>query len=76
LHRADLGCGLGPSARDSERPHGWGHVGGVQSGRHAGALGTARIWRAFPTTQALIDYAKSIVPRQLIAAQRKQFFLE
>ena len=37
---------------------------------------TAQIWRVFPTTQALIDYARSIVPRQLTPAQRKQFFLE
>jgi WD40 repeat protein len=37
---------------------------------------TARIWRVFPTTQALIDYARSIVPRQLTPEQRKQFFLE
>ena len=37
---------------------------------------TARIWPVFPTTQALIDYAKSIVPRQLTPAQRKEFFLE
>jgi Tol biopolymer transport system component len=37
---------------------------------------TARIWRVFPTTQALIEYARSIVPRQLTPAQRKQFFLE
>ena len=38
--------------------------------------GTARIWRVFPTTQELIDYARSIVPRQLTPEQRKQFFLE
>ena len=37
---------------------------------------TAKIWRVFPTTQALIDYAQSIVPRQLTPEQRKQFFLE
>jgi WD40 repeat protein len=37
---------------------------------------TANIWRIFPTTQALIDYAREIVPRQLTTEQRKQFFLE
>ena len=37
---------------------------------------TARIWPVFATTQALIDYAKTIVPRQLTPAQRRQFFLE
>jgi WD40 repeat protein len=36
----------------------------------------ARIWRVFRATQELIDYATSIVPRQLTAEQRKQFFLE
>jgi WD40 repeat protein len=38
--------------------------------------GTVRIWRVFHTIQELIDYARSIVPRQLTAEQRKQFFLE
>jgi WD40 repeat protein len=37
---------------------------------------TARIWPVFPTTQALIDYARGIVPRQLTPEQRRQFFLE
>jgi WD40 repeat protein len=37
---------------------------------------TAEIWRVFPTTQELIDYAKSIVPRQLTPEERKEFFLE
>ena len=37
---------------------------------------TAKIWRVFPTTQELIDYARSIMPRQLTPEQRKQFFLE
>jgi WD40 repeat protein len=37
---------------------------------------TARIWRVFGSTQELIDYARSIVPRQLTPEQRKQFFLE
>ena len=37
---------------------------------------SARIWRVFRTTQELIDYARSIVPRQLTPEQRKQFFLE
>jgi hypothetical protein len=30
----------------------------------------------FPTTQALIDYERSIVPRQLTAQQRHQYFLD
>jgi hypothetical protein len=38
--------------------------------------GTARLWAVLPEGQALIDYAKSIVPRQLTPEQRKQFFLE
>jgi hypothetical protein len=38
--------------------------------------GTARIWRVFPTTQELINYAHSIVSRELTPEQRKQFFLE
>ena len=40
---------------------------GVQPGREPGGdrlrRPTARIWPIFPTTQALIDYAKTIVPR-------------
>jgi hypothetical protein len=36
---------------------------------------TARIWRIFPTTQELIDYARSVVPRQLTPEQRRAFFL-
>ena len=37
---------------------------------------TARIWRVFPTTQALVDYARSIMPRELTPEQRRKFFLE
>jgi hypothetical protein len=37
---------------------------------------TARIWPVFPTTSALIDYARSIVPRQLTPKQGQQLFLE
>jgi WD40 repeat protein len=37
---------------------------------------TAEIWRVLPTTQGLIDYAKSIMPRQLTPEERKEFFLE
>ena len=37
---------------------------------------TARIWRVFRTTQKLIDYARSVVPRHLTHEQRKRFFLE
>ena len=39
-------------------------------------LDIIKIWRAFPDTQALIDYAYQIVPRYLTLEQRKQFFLE
>jgi WD40 repeat protein len=35
-----------------------------------------RIWPAFPDTQALIDFARSLLPRPLTAQQRKDFFLE
>ena len=37
--------------------------------------GTARIFRVFGTTQALIDHAKTIVPRQLTTCERQRFFL-
>jgi WD40 repeat protein len=37
---------------------------------------TARIWPVFPTTSALIDYARSIAPRQLTPKQGKRLFLE
>ena len=37
---------------------------------------TARIWPVFPTTSALIAYARGIVPRQLTPKQGKQLFLE
>jgi hypothetical protein len=30
----------------------------------------------FTSTQELIDYARSVVPRQLTPAQRQAFFLE
>jgi tetratricopeptide (TPR) repeat protein len=36
---------------------------------------TARIWRIFPTTQALMDYARKRLPRYLTVQQREQFFL-
>jgi len=36
---------------------------------------TARLWRIFSTTQALVDYAKKNVPRCLTSVQRKQFHL-
>lgn len=37
---------------------------------------TARIWPVFPTTQALVDYARNMVPRCLTRDQRQQAFLE
>lgn len=38
---------------------------------------TARRWRIFPSAQALIDYARDIVPqKELTPQQRQQFFLE
>jgi WD40 repeat protein len=36
---------------------------------------TARIWEVFKDKQALIDYAKTIVPRCLTKAQRQRFYL-
>jgi len=37
---------------------------------------SARIWPVFPTMQALVDHAKSAVPRCLTQDQRRQAFLE
>jgi WD40 repeat protein len=37
---------------------------------------TARVWLVFPTTSALIDYARSIVPRQLTPEHRELFSLD
>ena len=62
-----------------------GHEGGVYSAAFSpdGARivtasddDTARIWRVFPTTQDLVDYARSIMPRELTPEQRRSFFLE
>ena len=36
---------------------------------------TARVFQLFQTTQALIDYARLILPRELSACERKRFFL-
>jgi WD40 repeat protein len=35
-----------------------------------------RIWPAFPTTQDLVDFARSVMPRELTVQQRKEFFLD
>ena len=35
----------------------------------------ARIVPVFPTTQALIDHARAVVPRELTPCERKRFFL-
>ena len=37
---------------------------------------TARIWRIFPTTQALVDRSKILVPRCLTPEQRENAFLD
>ena len=34
-----------------------------------------RVFNVYPTTQALIDHARSVVPRQLTPCERKRFFL-
>jgi len=61
-----------------------GHRASVENARYspdglriltASADGTARIWPLFPTTQALIDYTKSIVPRCLTPQQRQAAYL-
>jgi WD40 repeat protein len=36
---------------------------------------SVRLWSAFGTTQALIDYARALVPRDLTPEQREQYFL-
>lgn len=38
--------------------------------------GTIRVWQLFPTTQALVNYAKRVVPRALTPEQRLQLFLD
>ena len=35
-----------------------------------------RVWPAFPNTQDLVDYARSVMPRQLSAQQRQDFSLD
>jgi WD40 repeat protein len=40
------------------------------------ATNIVRLWHIFPSTQSLIDYAKSSVPRCLTQEQRKTFFLD
>jgi hypothetical protein len=37
---------------------------------------TARIWRVFPTAQALVDRSKIMVPRCLTREQRGNAFLD
>ena len=37
---------------------------------------TARIWRIFPTAQALVDRSKMLVPRCLTPEQRQNAFLD
>lgn len=36
--------------------------------------GTARLWTIFPSTQALIDYARENVPHQLTSEQYERYF--
>ena len=49
-------------------PHGW----IVTTSRDR----TVRLWPAFDSTQALVDHARAVMPRQLTAQQRKDFFLD
>jgi WD40 repeat protein len=42
----------------------------------ASADRTARLWRVFPRIQDLVDFSRSILPRDLTAEQRRVFFLE
>jgi hypothetical protein len=35
-----------------------------------------QIWVAFESTQALVDFARSILPRELTPQERKTFFLD
>ncbi len=42
----------------------------------AGNDNTATLWNALPNTQAVMEYARNLVPRQLTQKQRRQFFLE
>ena len=42
----------------------------------ASADATARIWNIFPTTQALVDRAKEVVPRCLTSKARDEAFLD
>jgi hypothetical protein len=41
----------------------------------ASADKTAGLWDVFPTTQALVDHAKRVVPRCLTQVQLRQFYL-
>ncbi len=54
------------------------HTAFSSDGRHivtASSDKTARIFNAYATTQAMIDHARSVVPRVLTACERKRFFL-
>jgi hypothetical protein len=42
----------------------------------ASADKTARLWEVFPTTQALVDDVKRVIPRCLTRARREAAFLE
>ena len=62
-----------------------GHESGVArvafapDGRHLLTLtrdGAGRLWHIFPSTQALVSYAVSLVPTCLTVEQRKTFFLD
>lgn len=37
---------------------------------------SVRLWRALPSGQRLLDYSKRIAPRNLLAEERRRFFLE
>ena len=37
---------------------------------------SGQVWATFESTQALVDFARSILPRELTPEERKSFFLD
>jgi hypothetical protein len=37
---------------------------------------SGQVWATFESTQALVDFARSILPRELTPEERKAFFLD